>query len=649
MTTGKIMIVEDEKVVAMDIRQTLRRLGHQVSACVASASEALEQVAQVKPDLILMDVVLKGGRDGIETARLIKQLCDVPIIYLTAHADQETLERAKRTEPFGYLIKPFDQNELQTAIEIALFKHRSERAQKASEARLAEILNAAYDAIVTIDESHAITQFNPGAERVFGISTSQAAGRPFQALLREDHRLAARSGIERFRQSDEYSSELGNGGEIACLHSDGRDFPASASISKLRMGDQVEMTIVLRDLTERKQLEMRLRRAQKMEALGSLTGGIAHDFNNLLSAILGYSSLALHRLERGLPCRNHILEIQNAGERAAAMTRQLLSFSRQEMTKPAALDLNQIISGLRRMLQRVIAENIRLGFELCPELGRVKADRSQVEQILINLVVNARDAMPEGGNLVVRTSRADAASALNDGAALNGGAGPMALLTVSDDGIGMDSELVSRIFDPFFTTKPEGRGTGLGLATVYAIVQQSGGHISVSSRQGEGTSFRVYLPLAGKEVRRETSHSLPKPESLRGQETILVVEDEHFVRQVIREVLCLGGYKVLAAPAPQSAMEVAASHPERIHLLVSDVVLPDMSGPELAIQLKDLRRDMKVLLMSGYARPALAGQTGHSSDFQFIEKPLRPAGFLAKVRQVLDSTRAGPSWDDVRG
>jgi two-component system, cell cycle sensor histidine kinase and response regulator CckA len=389
----------------------------------------------------------------------------------------------------------------------------------------------------------------------------------------------------------------------------------------------------IEDITDRKALEEQLRQAQKMEAIGQLAGGVAHDFNNLLTAIIGYSELAIMEVPADSRLQFNIKEIKMAGERAASLTRQLLAFSRKQVLQPKVLALNVVVSEMGKMLRRLIGENIDLQIKLQPELGSIKADPGQIEQVIMNLVVNARDAMPGGGELTIETQNVyfDEENARQHIAI---SPGPYVMLTVSDIGTGMDEQTQKRIFEPFFTTKETGKGTGLGLSTVYGIIRQSGGNISVASRVGRGTAFKVYLPrIDGGAQRKEVVESTA---SLRGSETILLAEDEAIVREITLKVLQDYGYNVLAAANGDAALLIGEHFSGPIQLLLSDVVMPKMGGHELADRLMPLRPEMKVLYMSGYTDSAIVHQGVLNEGIQYVQKPFTPASLVRRVREVLD-------------
>jgi len=398
--------------------------------------------------------------------------------------------------------------------------------------------------------------------------------------------------------------------------------------------------VLARDVSERKRLESQLRQSQKMEAVGRLAGGIAHDFNNLLTAITGYSDLLLHDLSPDDPRRQDVEEIGKATARAAALTQQLLAFSRKQVLQPRVIDLNMVVNNARNLLQRLIGEHITLVTSCAPDLGAVRADLAQFEQVIVNLAVNARDAMPQGGKLLIETRNVSLEDAhLTEDSVISPEG--YVQLTVTDTGIGMDDQTKARLFEPFFTTKGLGKGTGLGLSTVYGIVKQSGGTIWVYSEPGTGTTFKIYLPRVSAEAEPlgPSTVSLAAP---RGDETILFVEDEPALRAVACRSLAMQGYRVMDAPDAEAALALAAGFPGTIHLLVTDVIMPGLSGHELAGRLAAARHDLRVLYISGYTDEAIVSHGVLAPGVSYLQKPFSPDTLARRVREVLDAPRPRP-------
>ncbi|HEX5855033.1 MAG TPA: ATP-binding protein, partial [Thermoanaerobaculia bacterium] len=413
-------------------------------------------------------------------------------------------------------------------------------------------------------------------------------------------------------------------------------------IGKLLPGEGTPHIVInSRDVTERGALEEQLRQSQKMEAVGRLAGGIAHDFNNLLTVIGGYGELLLNAVPRGDPNREPLEEIVAAGERAASLTRQLLAFSRKQILMPELLDLNSIVAGMDKMLRRLIGEDVDFVTRLDTSAGRVRADPGQLEQVIMNLAVNARDAMPRGGKLTIETANAD----LDEVYARRHApvaTGPYVMLAVSDTGVGMDAETQARIFEPFFTTKEKGKGTGLGLSTVFGIVNQSGGNVWVYSEPGKGTTFKIYLPRVEEApMPHETPSGLYS--SVQGTETILVVEDEVSIRTLARKVLESVGYRVVEAKSGPEALELVRRSGDPIHLLLTDLVMPEMAGTELASRLLESRPELRILYMSGYSDDAVVRHGLLDHRHHFLPKPFTPQVLLRKVREVLEAPEERPA------
>ncbi len=497
---------------------------------------------------------------------------------------------------------------------------------------LGSLIQASPLAIISTDVQGNVTTWNSAAERIFGWSTKEVVGRPYP-IVPSDQTNEIESGLDAL-QSRGTLTEF----ETRRNRKDGKSVDVSISSSALRgvSGDFNGVVSVIADITERKQLEEQFRQSQKMEAVGRLAGGIAHDFNNLLTAIIGYSQIALSRLKAEDPMRKDIEEVEKAGQRAATLTSQLLAFSRKQVLQPRILDLNAVVAELNKLLQRVIGEDVELVISLDKSIGFVKADPGQIEQIIMNLAVNSRDALPKGGKLLIETANVDLDENYAD-EHVDARVGAHVMLAISDNGSGMDKETQLQIFEPFFTTKGQGKGTGLGLSTVYGIVKQSGGHVGVYSEPGHGTIIKVYLPR----VDEISDHRKPRLRQVdsQGTETILLVEDEVSVRLLARTILESNGYKVLEADAGEKVRQICKEHRGPIHLMLTDVVMPGMGGRELAELVATLRPETKILYMSGYTDDAIVHHGVLGPDKAFIQKPFTPSGLTTKVRQVLGKAK----------
>ena len=539
--------------------------------------------------------------------------------------------------PIEIMLSPFENAEgilVTAAIRDISVRKAAEKHLAQMEGRYRGLLEAAPDAMVVVDQGGEIVLLNLQAERQFGYRRDELVGQKVKNIIPQGfaERLIAdgtRSAAEALAQ------QMGTGIELLARRKDGSEFPIEIMLSPLDGVDGILVTAAIRDITERKRresenkhLEEMLRQAQKMEAVGQLAGGVSHDFNNLLGVILGYTGIMLDSLSPDDPNHKGIEEIQKAADRAALLTRQLLAFSRKQVLQPKVLDLNTVVAGTEKLLQRLIGEHIELLVILKPALGLVKADAGQLEQIIMNLAVNARDAMPPGGKLTIETSNVEVD---HESAARPG---PHVMLSVTDTGCGMDANTKNRIFEPFFTTKEFGKGTGLGLSTVYGIVKQSGGSIWVYSEVGIGTTFKIYLPCVGPMLENASpGDKLEKVEG--GSQTILVVEDEAALLQVTHQSLEAVGYLILAAHSPAEAIRISESHPGPIHLMVTDVIMPGMNGAQLATHLSAPRPDMKVLYVSGYTDDTIVRHGVLEPGLAFLQKPFSPKTLARKVSEVL--------------
>ena len=515
---------------------------------------------------------------------------------------------------------------------------RAEEALRETSRTLQALIEASPLAVVVSDASGMVRVWNPAAVRLFGWREEEAVGHPNPLLSPEGNpELCVTCNL--VLRGEKFSNT-----EIPARRCDGSEVILAFSGAPLTDagGNVVAMMAIVVDISDAKRAEMalrkseeQLRQSQKMEAVGKLAGGVAHDFNNLLSVITGYTELLLLKLDGKNPARRELEEIHRAGERAATLTGQLLAFSRSQVLQPKLLQLPEVVENIGKMLRRLIGEDIEFVTEASPNPWTVRADPSQVEQILMNLVVNARDAMPRGGKLVISTANLALESPFVE-RELTIPPGRYATMKVVDNGCGMDEEILSRIFEPFYTTKEKGKGTGLGLATVYGIVKQSDGYIRVQSAPGAGTSITVYLPetlMEECEAKEESRGSVSV--ELTGEETILLVEDEEMVRELAVESLQRYGYTIMEAPNGDKALSICEGCKETIDLLITDVVMPGMNGIELARRFRDSRPGVPVLFMSGYAEGAVEHLGGIADRQSFLQKPITPTTLSRKVREML--------------
>jgi len=495
---------------------------------------------------------------------------------------------------------------------------------------LAAIVDSSDDAIIGKSVDGIIETWNGGAERLYGYTASEMIGDSLARLLPEDRADEEKDILQRIERGERVSHF-----DTIRVRKDGTQVEVSLTLSPIRngAGEIVGVSHIARDITLDRQYEEKLRLSQKMEAVGRLAGGIAHDFNNLLTIITGYAVLLRRRLENDPEGGEMLEQVLNAAARAAELTGQLLAFSRRQVTQFRSIDFNEIVSGMQSMLERLIGEDIIIETLLEPQLWRVRADPGQMGQVIMNLAVNARDAMPEGGKIVIRTGNWTVEESYS-GEQIAFPPGDYVRILFSDTGRGMDAETQARIFEPFFTTKQMGKGTGLGLSTVYGIIQRSGGQISVYSDHCSGTTFAIYLPRA--EV-SEPAAPIPEAGALKGDETVLVVEDEPALRTLATSVLRSNGYHVLEAANVDDALTTRNAYPGEVKLMLTDVVMPSGNGRELASLLSQRESALKVLFMSGYSEHALLETMLSESGTSFLQKPFTPLQLLRKVREVLDA------------
>jgi hypothetical protein len=517
-----------------------------------------------------------------------------------------------------------------------------ERALRESEDRVQALFENAAQGIVVVAADGTIESVNSMAESLFGYERDELLGRSVESLLPE-----ARAHDHARHRAGYFSSPrarpMGLGMDLVARRKDGTEFPVEISLSHVRSAGQPLAVAFVNDISARKQaesdkktLEQRLEHATKMEAVGRLAGGIAHDFNNLLTALSGFAEVVLDELPEDHPLYQGARETFKTCQRSTSLVRRLLAMSRRQMLQPEVLDLNSKIGEIEKVLRSVLGEDIELLVKTAPGLGFVRADQSQIEQVILNLVVNARDAMPKGGRLTIRTENVDIdQTMIEQRAGMKEGA--YALVTVSDTGHGMDAATLEHIFEPFFTTKEKGKGTGLGLATVYGIVNQSEGTIWADSAPNQGTTFRIYLPRVDRGGKPQEAESAP-PGGRRGSETILVVEDENSVRMVAVKNLRKAGYHVLEACDGEEAIRIVERYDGTVHLVLTDVLMPRLNGPALVARLSRTIPGVKVLYMSGHADDALFHHGILEGEIEFLDKPFTRDDLTRRVRRVLDGS-----------
>lgn len=508
---------------------------------------------------------------------------------------------------------------------------RTEEALRVSEQRFRQFFENAPIYCYMVSTEGLILDVNRTALAALGYEKEELVGKPVATIYSPEYRRKAEENLEIWKKGGRLREvEM----ELLTKRGERRVVLLSADTVRGKNGKVLHSISVQQDITERRRLEAQLQQAQKMEAVGRLAGGVAHDFNNVLTVIKAHSQLMLLDLRKGDPFREALEEIDKAADQAASLTRQLLAFSRRQVMEFRILDLNEVVRGMEKMLRRVLGEDIEFIAHYAEHLGSVKADPGQMEQVLMNLVVNARDAMPHGGKLTLETANVELDEEYA-GSHVGGKAGSYVMLSVADTGAGMSPEVKERIFEPFFTTKEKGRGTGLGLSTVYGIVKQSGGNIWVYSEEGKGTTFKVYLPRV-----EEAVEEVRKPEEIReiprGREVVLVVEDDETVRKLAVSILKRFGYRVLEAALPGEALLLCETRQERVDLVLTDVVMPQMSGKELVERMKRRHPEMKVLYMSGYTDNAIVHHGVLEAGLNFLQKPFTVEGLSKKVREVLD-------------
>ena len=630
--TVRILVLEDNDADAELVEVELRRAELDFTARrVVTRPDFERALREFLPDIIVSDHQLPqfSGVAALELARA--RAPHAPFILLTGSLDEETAVEYMKAGAADYILKG-RLTRLGPAVRGALERERMKRQLREREEYFRSLIEQAMDIIAVLDADGAVRYASPSVLPLLGYGAEELVGQHIFDLVHPDDVGPA---LRVFAEG----VATGQGGrllELQVRHKDGT-YRSLEAIGRYLLDDPVVRGVVInaRDVTERRSLERQLLQAQKMEAVGRLAGGIAHDFNNVLTAIFGYADLLTEEFPAGSPARQDLEEIRKAATRASALTRQLLAFSRQQVLAPMVLSVNDLVDDVDKMLRRLVGEDVELRLNLARDAGNVRADSGQLQQVIMNLVVNARDAMPTGGKLVIETADAELTEQYAE-PHQPVVPGRYVMLAVSDTGVGMDARTKARIFEPFFTTKEKGKGTGLGLSTVYGIVKQSGGYVWVYSELGHGTTIKLYLPRV--DAPAEPQAPPRETATLTGTETILLAEDDDILRPLTKGLLAKLGYTVLDAESAEQALAVAGARQGPIHLLVADVVMPGASGRELARRLAQSRPETRVLYVSGYTDDAIVHHGMLDPGLKFLQKPFTPAALARKVREVLDAT-----------
>ncbi|MBF0399093.1 MAG: response regulator [Desulfobacterales bacterium] len=641
MLKHKILVVDDESIIIDTIKDALKYEDYEIISA-SNGEEGLELYLLHKPILIILDLKMPK-MNGLEFLERIKlKPLDAGVVLLTGHGSDDEIAACFEHGINAFMRKPFNYYEfigmVRNMIALKNTTLELEKYSKNLEKKYNNLFEKMLDGLAQTNMSGEIVMCNPSFIEMLGYSKEEILKLGYKDLTPERWHSFELEIVKTQVLARGYSEIY----EKEYIKKDGTVFPVElrSYLIQDKEGRHEGIWAIIRDITHRKRaeaehkkLEEQYLQSQKMEAIGRLSGGIAHDFNNLLSIILGYSHLALTKIDRLNPLYQDIHEIKSAGQRSVDLISQLLTFARKQKNVPQIIHLNQRISNTEKMLRRLIGEDIEFKFIQGSELWTVKMDPSQIDQIIANLIVNSRDAIEGVGKIVVETSN----TVLDQNFCsthLNITPGEYVLLSFSDNGSGIDNLTIDKIFDPFFTTKGE-KGTGLGLSTVYGIVTQNQGFIDVFSEKGKGTTFKIYIPKC--ENLSKVSSNILIDKSLKGTETILVVEDEELILTLCKRALEENGYNVITAGNPVEAIALVEKHQEKIHLLITDVIMPDMNGKELSEQIKALKPDIRILFMSGYTADVIGNLNLFNDELWFIHKPFFPEDLLKNARKILDN------------
>ena len=594
MAETQVLIVEDESIVAKDIQNTLRSLGYGVSAIASSGEEAIKKAAETHPDLALMDIVLGGDIDGVEAAAQIRARFDIPVVYLTAYADDNTLQRAKIAEPYGYILKPFQERELHTTIEIALYKHKMERRLKESQQWLATTLKSIGDAVIATDSHGCVIFMNPVAEALTGWEQEDAAGNPLKTVFNIINEETGKQAEDPATKVLREGVVVGLANHTVLIAKDGTKRPIDDSGAPIGddKGNIIGVVLVFRDITEKRKREEELLKADKLESVGILAGGIAHDFNNVLASIIGNISLAKMHLKPGSKIFDLLSAAETASMRARRLTGQLLTYAKGGAPVKETASIQRLIKESSLFVLQGSISGCE--FSIAEDLWPVEADMGQISQIISNIVINANQAMPEGG--IIRVAAENLV--LEEKNEMSVKPGRYIRISIKDQGTGIDEKHLSKIFDPYFTTKNE--GSGLGLATAYSIIKKHNGHISVDSLLGAGTTFSIYLPASDKAIPVKEEAAL-----LTGEGKILLMDDDRMLREMANGMLEMLGYEVEFAENGAEAIEMyrkAKESEKPYDAVILDLTIPGgMGGKEAVKKLLELDPQLKAIVCSGYS------------------------------------------------
>ncbi len=644
MITLHLLILEDNPDDAELAVKELERKGFNVKWIRVDTKEAFRKALAEKPDLILADYFVPSF-DAMAALQMYRQLkLEIPLIVYSGAINEEMAIECMKSGATDYVFKD-NLSRLGPVVKRALEEMKIYRKSKQAEEALREseekyrtLYDSSRDAIMIITPDKVFLNGNPACVKMFGCRNEDEFISLTPSALSPEYQPDGDLSVEKSQKMISIAMEQGSH-FFKWKHKrvDGEEFYSTVLLARMKLYGKKILQATVRDITEHKKLKAQLHMAQKMEAIGKLAGGVAHDFNNILTVIMGNASLALMEVGKDDTPWQEIEEIRKAGERAASLTRQLLAFSRKQIVQPEILDINELLTDIEMMLGRLIGEDVELLTIPAPALWRIEIDPGQIEQIIINLAINARDAMLQGGKLTIETDNAD----LNENYFREHGiegkkSGHYVVLAVSDTGSGMDKETQEHIFEPFFTTKEVGKGTGLGLSTIYGIVKQNNGFIWVYSEPGQGTTFKVYLPEVKKDANLEKKEQTPVDDP-GGSETVLIVEDNDLLRNFAQKALQSYGYRILVAENGEDALMVCKKHDGQIDLMITDVVMPKMGGREAAKRLQPLYPQMKVIYMSGYTDDAIVHHGVLEPGLNFLEKPFTPEGLARKVREALDN------------